>query len=105
MDLLPLLAMTEPEFKERFAGSAIRRAKYEGMLRNACVALGNIGDPRAVPALTDALAHERSLVRGHAAWALGAIGGEDARAALESAQATEANESVLEELTAALAAG
>ena len=105
MDLLPLLAMTEAEFSERFAGSAIRRAKYAGMLRNTCVALGNVGDPRAVPALAGALAHESSLVRGHAAWALGAIGGEAARAALKSAQATEANESVLEELTAALAAG
>ena len=105
MDLLPLLSMTEPEFRERFAGSAIRRAKYAGMLRNACVALGNIGDARAIPALNATLSHESSMVRGHAAWALGAIGGEDARAALESAQATETNESVLEELTAALAAG
>ncbi len=104
MDLLPLLSMTESEFRERFAGSAIRRAKYAGMLRNACVALGNIGDARAIPALTAALGHESSLVRGHAAWALGAIGGDIARAALESAQATETDESVLEEIAAALAA-
>ena len=105
MDLLPLLSMTEPEFRERFAGSAIRRAKYAGMLRNACVALGNIGDPRAVPALTDTMSHESSLVRGHAAWALGTIGGEAARTALMSAQATETDEGVLEEIAAALAAG
>ncbi len=104
MDLLPLLSMTESEFRERFAGRAIRRAKYAGLLRNACVALGNIGDARAIPALTAALSHENSLVRGHAAWALGAIGGEAARATLESAQATEADESVLEELAAALEA-
>ena len=69
------------------------------------MALGNIGDERAVPALTAALGHESSLVRGHAAWALGVIGGEAARAALRSAQATETDESVQEELTAALAAG
>ncbi len=105
LDLLPLLSMTEEEFRERFAGSPIRRAKYAGMLRNACVALGNIGDERAVPALTAALGHESSLVRGHAAWALGVIGGEAARAALRSAQATETDESVQEELTAALPAG
>lgn len=104
MDLLPLLSMTESEFRERFAGSAIRRAKYAGMLRNACVALGNIGDARAIPALTAALGHESSLVRGHAAWALGAIGGDTARAALESALATEIDESVWEEIAAALAA-
>ena len=105
MDLLPLLRMTESEFMERFAGSPIRRAKYAGLLRNACVALGNIGDARAVPALTVALGHESSLVRGHAAWALGAIGGEAARTALESARDAEADESVLEEIAAALAAG
>ena len=104
-DLLPLLTLTEAEFRERFAGSPIRRAKYAGLLRNACVALGNIGDSRAVPALAAALQHESSLVRGHAAWALGAIGGEDARSALRSAQATEADEDVQEELAAALAAG
>ncbi|MDE2859957.1 MAG: tRNA epoxyqueuosine(34) reductase QueG [Chloroflexota bacterium] len=104
MDLLPLLSMSESEFKERFAGSAIRRAKYDGMLRNACVALGNIGDPRAIPALANALGHESSLVRGHAAWALGVIGGEDARAALESAQVAEADADVREEIEAALAA-
>ncbi len=105
MDLLPLLAMTEEEFRERFAGSPIRRAKYAGLLRNACVALGNIGDARTIPALADALGHESSLVRGHAAWALGAIGGEAAHEALRSAQATETDESVQEELTAALTAG
>ena len=105
MDLLPLLRMTESEFMERFAGSPIRRAKYAGLLRNACVALGNIGDARAVPALVVALGHESSLVRGHAAWALGAIGGEAARTALESARDAEADESVLEEIAAALAAG
>ena len=104
MDLLPLLSMTESEFRERFAGSAIWRAKYAGLLRNACVALGNIGDARAVPALTTALGHESSLVRGHAAWALGAIGGESARVALESAQATESDEGVQDEIAAALAA-
>ncbi len=105
MNLLPLLEMTEAEFRERFAGSPIRRAKYAGLLRNACVALGNIGDERAVPALTAALGHESSLVRGHAAWALGVIGGEAAHEALWYAQATETDESVQEELTAALPAG
>ncbi len=104
MDLLPLLSMTESQFAERFAGSPIRRAKYQGLLRNACVALGNIGDARAVPALADALRHNSSLVRGHAAWALGAIGDDDARAALLSAQAAETDDDVREEIAAALAA-
>ena len=104
MDLLPLLRMSESEFAERFAGSPIRRAKYEGLLRNACVALGNIGDERAIPALAGALRHDSSLVRGHAAWALGAIGGAQAEAALRDALAAEPDADVREEIAAALEA-
>jgi len=73
-DLLRLLELTEPEFRARYAGRPILRAKYAGFLRNVCVALGNLGDASAVPALTGALAHDESLIRGHAAWALGRLG-------------------------------
>ena len=44
-------------------------------LRNVCVALGNSGDPEAIPTLVEALRHEEALVRGHAAWALHRLGG------------------------------
>ncbi len=44
------------------------------MLRNVCVALGNWGDPLAVPALVLALNDSEPLPRGHAAWALGRLG-------------------------------
>ena len=50
-DLLELLALTEPEFKQRFAGTPVLRAKRRGLLRNVCVALGNTGDASALPAL------------------------------------------------------
>ena len=43
------------------------------------------------------------LVRGHAAWALGRIGGAMARAALEDALADEADEPVRREIQCALA--
>jgi epoxyqueuosine reductase len=33
--------MSEEEFREAFRGSAVKRAKWAGMVRNACVALGN----------------------------------------------------------------
>ncbi len=36
-----LAAMDEPEFRRLFRGSAIRRTKWRGMVRNACIALGN----------------------------------------------------------------
>jgi epoxyqueuosine reductase len=68
------VALTEQEFRRRFRGSPILRAKRRGFLRNVAVALGNIGSAEAVPALIRALDDEEPLVRGHAAWALGRIG-------------------------------
>jgi epoxyqueuosine reductase len=101
--LIPLLALDDEGFRQRFSKSPIKRAKRRGLLRNVCVALGNIGDPVAVPALAQALGDSEPLVRGHAAWALGRIGGEHARAALERALSSEADESVLAEIRCALA--
>ena len=102
LDLLPLLSITEEEFSERFANSPIRRAKRAGLLRNVCVALGNIGDPRAIPGLVETLCHDIPLARGHAAWALGAIGGPEAEAALRDALATETEPEVRQEIAEAL---
>jgi len=73
--LIPLLALTAEEFRQRFRDSPILRAKRRGFLRNVAVALGNTGNPAAVPALRHALGDREPLVRQHAAWALGAIGG------------------------------
>ena len=101
LDLIELLEMTEEVFRERFAGTSIMRAKRLGMRRNACVALGNAGDRSAVPALARALRCGEPLVRGHAAWALGRIGGAGAAAALSGAAKAEADEYVLEEIVAA----
>jgi epoxyqueuosine reductase len=42
-------------------------------LRNIAVALGNSRDPRALPALEQALADSEPLVREHAAWAIDQI--------------------------------
>ena len=101
--LLPLLALDEKGFRTLFKNSPIRRAKRRGLLRNVCVALGNLGDPVAVPALINALADVESLVRGHAAWALGQIGGPPARAALLQTLASDTDVSVRDEARAALA--
>ena len=103
MDLVALLEMTEDEFRERFRHSPVKRAKRVGLQRNACVALGNTGDPAVVPALARALTTGEALVRGHAAWALGRIGGPEATLALESALAHEGDHQVREEMDAALA--
>ena len=72
--LLDLLALDEDGFRRRFRNSPVQRAKRRGLLRNVCVALGNWGDPLAVPGLVEALNDSEPLIRGHAAWALGQIG-------------------------------
>jgi epoxyqueuosine reductase len=102
LDPLELLGLDEARFRERFSGTALMRARWDGMRRNACVVLGNRRDPAAVPALARALGDGDALVRGHAAWALGRIGGEAARAALERAEAIEREGAVRAEIHAAL---
>ena len=101
-ELIPLLALDDDDFRERFTGSPIRRAKREGLQRNVCVALGNIGDVSAVPALSNALHGEDSMVRSHAAWALGQIGGAEAVDALACALRSEDDMDVRSEIEAAL---
>jgi epoxyqueuosine reductase len=91
------------DFRARFAGRPIARARRDGFLRNVCVALGNAGRPEAAPALARALARDPSgLVRAHAAWALGRLGGEVAREALAGAARADADAGVRAEARAAL---
>lgn len=101
-DLLPLLDLGEEEFRQRFRHTPILRAKRRGLLRNVCVALGNLGDPTAVPALRRALDDPEPLVRGHAAWALGRLGTVEARDALRHRQEIEGDPWVREEIALAL---
>jgi epoxyqueuosine reductase len=102
-DLIPLLSLTDEEFRRRFKGSPIRRAKRRGLLRNVAVALGNLRREEAVPALRRALLEDQEpLVRGHAAWALGQIGGEAAAEGLERGLAGERDPEVREEIRLAL---
>ena len=68
-----------------------------------CVALGNIGDSAATPALADALGSDSAIVRAHAAWALGRIGGQAARDALTAALAGETDADAVAEMRDALA--
>jgi epoxyqueuosine reductase len=102
LTLARLLRLPREEYVERFRGSPMKRAKLEGLQRNAAVAMGNRRESRHVQPLTEALRDGESTVRGHAAWALGRIGGEEARAALAAALAAEADEAVRMEIRAAL---
>jgi epoxyqueuosine reductase len=71
--LFEFLSWDEAKFKAFFRGTPIYRIKRRGFLRNVCVALGNIGDPSALPALQRALDDPEPLVREHAVWAVGQI--------------------------------
>jgi epoxyqueuosine reductase len=103
--LIPLLTMSVAEYRDRFRGRAMKRAKRDGLARNAAVALGNSDDRAAVPALIDALrSHDAPLVRGQVAWALGHLGGHAARTALDRCRATETEIAVVGEIVAALSA-
>ena len=102
MDLIAMLRMSHESFTAATKGSAIRRARYPGFLRNVAVALGNSNDPVAVPPLIEALAHGEPLVRAHAGWALGQLGDARAKKPLSSRLEREEMESVREELAWAL---
>ena len=69
-DLMELLQLDEAGFKSRFAGTPILRTKRRGLLRNVCVALGNIGDESALPALSQAAKDSEPLIAEHARWAM-----------------------------------
>jgi len=100
--LISLLSLSETEFRRRFRGSPILRAKRKGFLRNVAVALGNIGSVEAVPALIRALDDDEPLVRGHAAWALGEIGSALALQALQRQLQRETDPEVRVEIDAAI---
>jgi epoxyqueuosine reductase len=75
LDPSEVLAMDEATFRARFSGTALMRAKWEGMRRNACIVLGNRRDPAALDALAEALDDSDPEIRAHAAWAIDRIGG------------------------------
>jgi epoxyqueuosine reductase len=103
--LLELLQLRAGEFKRRYRRSGMGWRGAAVLRRNAAVALGNALDRSAVPALTGALEHDpHPMVRGHAAWALGRIGGPLAISALRRLGTAETDIEVREEIDVALRA-
>jgi len=104
LDIVEVLGIrADEEFERRFAGTPLTRPGRAGLLRNCCVAAGNLKLEETAPALILALREDpSSLVRGHAAWALGEIGGPEAEAALREAIGDERDEGCREEIGLAL---
>ena len=81
--LRELLRLDSAAFKSRFAATPILRTKRRGLLRNVCVALGNVGDETALPDLQIAASDAEPLIAEHARWAITEI---TARSAAASAK-------------------
>jgi epoxyqueuosine reductase len=92
-DLEWLISLTEEEFREVFRASPVKRTKWRGLVRNACVALGNSGlrsgEPRCEEIrsrLARLAAADDAILAEHAPWALGRL---DAGAKLPQAPAAQ----------------
>lgn len=64
-----LANISEEEFREKFRGSAIKRAKRSGLRRNAVIAMGNSGNKELLPRLRELLFDEDPVVGEAAKWA------------------------------------
>jgi epoxyqueuosine reductase len=70
VSLEELAGLTQAEFRGRFRGTAVSRAKYAGFLRNVAIAMGNSGNAEFREALERLACSEDSMVAEHARWGL-----------------------------------
>jgi epoxyqueuosine reductase len=75
-----IASMSEEEFRETFRASPIKRAKYRGIIRNACVALGNSNVKRdsgthlrVMKLLGRLVESSDEIISEHARWAVGRL--------------------------------
>jgi epoxyqueuosine reductase len=68
-DLIAELDLNPQDFNRKFKDSPVLRSKRRGYLRNVAIALGNSGNPAALPAIEKAFQDHEPLIREHAAWA------------------------------------
>lgn len=73
LSLRDYLALDDDAFRRLFRGSPIKRIKRRGLLRNVCVALGNVGTEADLPALHEAATDPEPLIAEHARWAIDRI--------------------------------
>ncbi|MDN4592351.1 tRNA epoxyqueuosine(34) reductase QueG [Polycladomyces subterraneus] len=101
--LKPLLTLSNREFRERFGDMAGSWRGKKPIQRNAIIALAHFRDRTAVPLLSRLLKEDpRPVIRATAAWALGKIGGDDAKNALMQAEREETEAEVRKEVENAI---
>jgi epoxyqueuosine reductase len=102
LTLRELLELTPARFAAVFRGTPVKRLKLPGLLRNACVAAGNVAvdagaEHELVATLLRLAAHPSPVVRAHAVWAVRRIAGGSAPALLAGAREGEADPAVIVE--------
>jgi epoxyqueuosine reductase len=102
--LKPILKISNREFKEKFGLLSGSWRGKKPIQRNAIVALAHFKDETAVDDLIEVMNKDsRPVLRGTAAWAIGKIGGEAAKVALEKANDIETDPDVKVEINKGLA--
>lgn len=102
VDAVEVLGADDRTLLRRFAHFYVPRRRARYLRRNALVVLGNSGSPRLVAVAAGYVGHPDPLLRAHAAWALGALGGPLARSALRRAAVGESDPEVVSEIEEAL---
>lgn len=65
-----LAEMSQEEFREVFRGSPVKRAKRDGIRRNAVIAMGNSGNRKFLPLLEKIVGESDEIVSEAAKWAM-----------------------------------
>ncbi len=95
--LAELVALDDAGFRQRFAGSAVKRIGHARFLRNVLIAIGNSGEPALLPAVLARLDDAAPLVRGAAVWALRRLAPAQAAAERSLRRAGETDPAVVAE--------
>ncbi|AIY04785.1 Iron-sulfur cluster-binding protein [Planococcus sp. PAMC 21323] len=102
--LLPLLTISNREFKDKFGYVSGSWRGKKPIQRNAILALAHFKETAAIPVLIQLLdSDERPVIRGTAAWAIGKIGTSEGLVALQQAEENEKDREVQEEIQKGLA--
>ncbi|MDW0118883.1 tRNA epoxyqueuosine(34) reductase QueG [Sporosarcina thermotolerans] len=97
--LVPMLNLSNREFKETYGHVSGSWRGKNPIQRNAIIALAHFKDEASVPALSELIVKDpRPLIRGTAAWALGEIGSSEGLSAIENALMTEQDPDVRMEM-------
>lgn len=101
-ELIPLINLSADEYKANLKDSSIGWIRRTRIRRNAAIAAGNLKCESAVHALEEMIRNGDSILRIHAAWALGEIASHNALHSLKQALLREQEADVIEEIRLAL---